>query len=193
MHILNDKAAPAGEPYVRRKRTEMEKQTPTEVILGDPLRELTRKERTRLLIVSVLGIIVVHTKLVPSRIDVLGIEFAQTQQEKILVVLAVLVAYYLVAFLLYAAVDFTSWRLAYLDSHEFPKFPVLDPKAEGQTGRTLNEDELRDLKWWMDLHKSHRVYMSLQWPLSKARAIFDFLLPVVVSLYAITALLCATL
>ena len=166
----------------------MEKQSPSDVILSDPLREITRKERTRLLITSFFGIAIVHTKLLPTRIGVLGIEFAQTEQGKLLIVLAVLITYFLVAFLLYATVDFTAWRLAYLGAHEFPKFSGPEPNTNQERGRLLTHDELKELKCWTDLHKSHRIYFFIRNLLSTARALFDFVLPIVVSLYAIIAL-----
>ncbi len=82
----------------------------TDPRLGDPLSEVTRKERLYLLAASTVGITIISTGLVPTEIRTLGITFAQADQDSLLFMLALVVAYFLVAFIIYAASDFLAWR-----------------------------------------------------------------------------------
>jgi hypothetical protein len=79
--------------------------TPSQLRLRDPLSEVTRKERKFLLGVSVVGIVIAQTGLVPSKITTLGIEFDKADQRALLIVFGWVVAYFLVAFIIYAASD----------------------------------------------------------------------------------------
>ena len=85
---------------------------PTEVRVRDPLTEVTRKERRALLGMAAIGIIVVKTGLVPSKISALGIDFSLTDQTMLFRALGCVICYFLVAFILYAASDFVAWRVA---------------------------------------------------------------------------------
>ncbi len=57
------------------------------ILCGDPLTEVTRKERRMLLFVSVVSVLIVKAGLIPKKISALGIEFNSTNQEGFLVVL----------------------------------------------------------------------------------------------------------
>lgn len=81
-----------------------------EVLVKDPLTEVTRKERVYLLAVSLIGIAIVTTGLVPSRIAALGIVLDQPDRAALLILLAVVTAYFLVAFVVYAASDYVTRR-----------------------------------------------------------------------------------
>ena len=73
----------------------MSEQQPGEILLKDPLREVTRNERKILLGVSMLGLVMVKGSLVPVKISALGIDFSKTNQTALLTILAIIVAYYL--------------------------------------------------------------------------------------------------
>jgi hypothetical protein len=79
-------------------------------ITYDPLSAITRRERTALLGVSMLGVALVKVPLVPEKFSALGIEFAQVQQQTFVGLYALIVAFYLAAFLIYAATDFVAWQ-----------------------------------------------------------------------------------
>jgi hypothetical protein len=83
-----------------------------ETILGDPLSEVSRKERRALLGVSATGLVVAYTGLVPSEIANLGIRFSPTDRSWLLKLLALIVLYFVVAFVAYASSDIVKWRLA---------------------------------------------------------------------------------
>jgi hypothetical protein len=62
--------------------------TAAQIVLSDPLKEETRKARLYLLVVSVVGIIMVWTGLVPKEISTLGISFEDVKPESLLDILA---------------------------------------------------------------------------------------------------------
>jgi hypothetical protein len=49
----------------------MQMTDPNEILLEDPLGKITRQERTRLLVSSLIGIIVAKAKVVPTEITAL--------------------------------------------------------------------------------------------------------------------------
>ncbi|SRR5216684_1840329 len=76
-----------------------------EIYLTDPLTEHSRKLKRNLLAASVTSIVVVKLGLVPTKIENLGIDFAQTQQDAVVMLLALITAYYLLVFYLNAFID----------------------------------------------------------------------------------------
>lgn len=80
--------------------------------LRDALSDVTRKERRHLLGISLLGVVLKKTGLVPSKISGLGIEFQNTDQRALLFIVAFVILYFLFAFIIYAFSDFLAWRLA---------------------------------------------------------------------------------
>ena len=85
--------------------------------LKDPLHQTTRKVRKGLLLSSIIGILIVKMDLVPTRITALGIEFSQSDQESLLSMIALLVAYYLINFVIYLWTEFASWKIAVASNH----------------------------------------------------------------------------
>ena len=73
----------------------MAKDSEKDLLLHDPLGEVTRKERKTLLATSMIGIVVEKTGLVPSKISAIGIEFAKSDQNTILSLLSLVVFYFL--------------------------------------------------------------------------------------------------
>ena len=80
-------------------------------ILSDPLSEETRKERRYLLIASSLGIFMVKTGFIPTKITALGIEFSETDRNSFLNVIAVIIIYFLIAFIFYSLADYWSYKI----------------------------------------------------------------------------------
>ena len=76
----------------------------------DPLTEVTRKERRALLGVSMLGLALAKVPLIPTKLAALGIEFAEVSRQTFVHMYALIVLYYLAAFLLYAFTDLVAWR-----------------------------------------------------------------------------------
>ncbi len=80
-------------------------------LLHEPLTKTSRNERRALLIACAVSFSLVETGLDIHK--ALGAEFTITNQQRLPVVLAVFVAYFLVAFVTSAASDFTAWLSAY--------------------------------------------------------------------------------
>jgi hypothetical protein len=76
----------------------------------DPLSDVTRKERVYLLGISAISIAIVFTGLIPTEIRTFGIKFGEANRSSLLIILALVVAYFLVAFLSYALSDLAEWQ-----------------------------------------------------------------------------------
>ena len=157
----------------------------------DPLSEITRKERRTLLAVSALGAIMVKANIVPQKISALGIDFGEINRTILLRSLALVIGYFLVAFILYAISDFVAWRIAIqnylfelsvkdeseaISKHGIPHEPIKTRSEDDALRRkALYEYRLRRLGCWAK-------------PIAFVRAAFDYLFPVVLAVYAIVLL-----
>lgn len=84
-----------------------------ELLRTDPFGELSRKDRTMLLLISIVTIAISRAGLVPTKIVGFGIEFANIDRSAILWLLAASVLYFLITFLSHALPEFTSWTVRY--------------------------------------------------------------------------------
>lgn len=135
-----------------------------EAEIVDPLRPVTRKERTSLLAVSTLGVAVAFGGLVPEEINALGIRMSHLNQAVLLAVLLTVVAYYRVAFALYARADIARWN------HRFHRLEhLLEDAGEVQCAtchEIIRPEKDRDPKSW-------RGYISV----FRRRGVFDAVVP----------------
>ncbi len=151
---------------------------PSEIRLQDPLSEVTRGERKTLLGLSAVGITIAVSGLVPSKISALGIEFDRTDQSALLRMLATVITYFLVAFMVYGASDFVAWRVAYRNA----LIDILrERRARSQSEQADYENIVKRVpgEW---LAKATR-------PVSAVRAGFEFAIPLAVGVAAIYLLL----
>ena len=150
--------------------------------MSDPLSGVARKERKFLLGSSMLGIILVKAGFVPTKISALGIEFAKTDQNSLLSVLGFIILYFLIAFLIYAASDIIIWHGSFSRSLKASMVDRWKSEAE--------KDPVMEISDYIDdfLKRpfSVRFILGLTTPVSLLRAIFEFLLPIAVGIYAIT-------
>jgi hypothetical protein len=173
--------------------------SPREVSLRDPLTEVTRRERRSLLVASVLSIAFIRGGFVPSKISSFGIEFTQTDPRSLLILLSFVVLYFLLGFLLYAASDLISWRIALVasfrgaldEAYERPGEPRAHKKSDGDDNSHAEFDkELLQIyvnNWTREINRNMGI-ISLSKPVSISRGLFEFLLPPGVAAYAIYAL-----
>lgn len=160
-----------------------------DLIAYDPLTDTTRKERRILLGVSALGIALVKVPLVPTKFSVFGIDFAPINQEVMLQLYALLVVYFLFAFLVYAFSDYVAWRRSQIIHHrEYIRQDALVRKNMGsktskEVIKKFNEDGCP-----YEGFTSYRVAILA----SVLRAIFEFLVPVGISCYSIINILAYT-
>ena len=160
-----------------------------DVLLHDPLTDVTRKERRMLLATSLLGVGLVKTGLVPTKIEALGVEFDKTNQQALLFLLAIVVGYFFVAFLVYAAADFLAWRRA-LRAHELER---MDKYIQRERARQSSADDAiyqQAAEYFgpKEFSMARAVFFNMAGPVSIVRAAFEFLLPLLVGGYAVTLL-----
>ena len=161
----------------------MPEPTPSELSLRDPLSQVTRKERRFLLGVGMVGITLVKTGLVPSKISALGIEFTKTDQKSLLFIVALITAYFVVAFTIYAVSDFIAWRLVYRAALR----EVLAQREKSFDKRVKDQVDGR-----IPSMSRGRIIFILAKPIAYIRAVFEFLLPILVGIYAILSVLRAS-
>jgi len=143
-----------------------------EVAVSDPLSEVTRQERKFLLGASALGVVIVKTGLVPSKISALGIEFEQADQKALLIAVGAVVLYFLFAFIIYGTSDFA------LKLYKQQKAE----RVRATTGKFKHEGFLNyflERAWRQDKTANIIAY---------ARIIFEFVLPVLIAIYSIILL-----
>ena len=161
----------------------MAEPTPAEIAIRDPLSEVTRNERRFLLAVSIIAIALVRTGLVPSKISALGIEFSQTDQKSLLSVLALVTLYFVVAFSLYASSDFIAWRLAFRAAVK--DWVAQSKKHEHERALVRDRPDRHPLDdYYQRFLARSRIVSFFSRPASFLRAVFEFLLPIIVGIYA---------
>jgi len=162
----------------------MSNASPAEIRLRDPLSETTRAERRSLLAISVIGLIIVKTGLVPSKISALGIDFSFTDQVFLFRALSAITAYFLLAFVIYAASDLAAWTHAI--------FSATRERIREEQMQELDSDlQQRNIRRAVEHEIASRLgpaYSTLRLSvISQIRALFDFLVPVVIGLWSIFA------
>ena len=165
----------------------------SDLVTYDPLSEVTRRERRALLGLSMLGLALVKIPLVPSKLAAFGIEFSDMSRQNFALMYALVVGYFLAAFIIYALSDFIAWRRsevirysAYLQAQEKDPPVPLSPVRQrllGESGRPLRPDV-------PGLSPAYRGFAS--WPAavfaSRLRALFEFALPIVFAVYVLQEL-----
>ncbi|NVL90859.1 MAG: hypothetical protein HWN69_07700 [Desulfobacterales bacterium] len=159
----------------------MSNETPIKVTLDDPLSEVSRRDRKFLLGSSILGITIVKAGFVPTKISALGIEFAKTDQNSLLLVLGIIILYFLIAFLIYASSDFLIWRLSYFHTL---KHSMLD-KWKTEAEKAPTKEMANYIDDFLKRGFPARIILGLTRPVSLLRAVFEFLLPIAFGIYAI--------
>ena len=160
--------------------------------LRDALSDVTRKERRFLLSMSLIGFTMAKTGMVPSKIPSLGIEFLGDAQGNLLFIVAIIVLYFLVSFIIYAASDYLSWKLE-IKSRALEKV-VSDYEEVFHSGGAAPGSAESYIEIDMGkLHRKYRNYFKLVNLTSIVRALFDFGLPIAVGVYAFLLLVTAGL
>lgn len=174
----------------------------------DPLSEVTRRERRSLLGVSALSIAMSITHLIPTKISALGVEFPPTEQGLFLLVVAGVVIFYLLAFIVYAWADYINWKTELHMWRVQNQPPLPDDEHEEEYEFRSGQDRLHQLYSEGDIPGAERfenelIYSRVKKELesqyqfqkkkipaaSKLRAIFEFIVPIVIAVVAIGILL----
>jgi hypothetical protein len=166
------------------------------VLQRDPLSEVTRRERRSLLVVSLVALAMVHASLVPERIAALGLEFARVDRQKLLFLVGAIVVYFILAFSIYAATDWTSRRVAFLEAVA-ESYARNAAKSEAEMGISkaairrvspgpfpeISQGRIAALEEKFLAENAKLAYLRSRWS-GKARVAFDYILPLVVGAYA---------
>ena len=160
--------------------------------LRDALSDVTRKQRRFLLSMSLIGFTIAKTGMVPSKIPSLGIEFLGDDQENLLFIVAIIVFYFLISFIIYAVSDYLSWKLE-IKSRALEKV-VSDYEEVSHSGGAAPGSEEDCIETDMGkLHRKYRIYFKWVIPTSIIRALFDFGLPIAAGVYVFLLLIMAVL
>lgn len=146
--------------------------------LADPLSPIARVERRNLLLAATLAILIAHVNLVPTRMAALGLEFAPPAQASFLVVTALVVGYFMLAFATYALADLFVWRKRYYDYLAAVERESKDWTLQDQIEHDEVHANLPTIDWYYQW--SPRV--------ANVRMLFEFVLPLLVGAYAVCAL-----
>jgi hypothetical protein len=155
-----------------------ESKRPSEIRLQDPLSDVTRAERKTLLGLSAVGLVIARSGLVPSRISALGIEFDRADQSALLGMLAAVVVYFLVAFVVYATSDFVAWRVAFRNAVLSSQREYEAQSDDQRAAEDRLRQRLRSGHWWAGASRS----------VSVTRALFEFLVPLIIGVFAVYSL-----
>ena len=146
--------------------------------LTDPLSEVTRKERRNLLAASTTGALVATTGLVPTQFSALGIQFTPPAQQAFVVLLASVVSYFILAFVVYGVADFFIWRKKYQD---YLVALTIEVQSWSQEDKRIY-DELHE-----GIPRAVWLY-SMSKPVAFCRVAFEFVLPVIVGVVSVILL-----
>lgn len=155
------------------------------ILTKDPLSEATRRERKALLGLSLLAIVIMKANLIPSELSAFGLTIDNVRREWLIISVAALVGYFLIAFMAYAFSDFLGWRMSFWETVR--ERAIERAKLEREIAEGADEDEPSEVLDECDRHQ--RALTEGAIPTSLIRALIDFILPIMVGVVALTVLI----
>lgn len=165
----------------------------------DPLREETRKVRKTLLVWCLGAIAVTLGQLFPSEITALGMKVEPANRAVLLWLMAAIVAYHLVTFFVYASADFAHWYVNHASTEweeDVANFEAYKSERLARGNLSAEEQEfVEDQERRLGSHwrgEPVRIYARVQAVvpvISLARALVDFLLPLIVGAVGVYVLI----
>ncbi len=156
----------------------------------NPLREETQKVRKALFVWCLASIAITLGQLFPSEISALGMKITTTSHGVILALMAVVVGYHIVTFLVSAAAVFAHWCVNHFSTaweedvanYEAYKAELIAKAKFSEEDRQFMEENERRLGslWRGEAIQTHIKLEKVIPYISWARAIVDFLLPLLV-------------
>lgn len=154
-----------------------------DILLDDPLSGETRTKRKYLLVSSLIGIAMAKARIVPKNISALGVDLEPSNQGALLYLVSVVIIYFLFAFVVYALSDFIGWR------KRVSLFYEENTKAfiRRINGRDNDDyDYTSEFATYIKEAKERVRYWKKLSPIASIiRGLFDFLLPLLISAYAV--------
>lgn len=163
---------------------------PWQKLLGDPLKEVTRKERRALLAVSVAALTIAKAGIFPVKIESIGIEFSAANKPVLLYIILGVVVYFLVAFAVYATSDFIAWQRSYYELTDRIEDEVAEQRYRAEeAGMESVVTDIRPLDRRREAWRS--ILRRAIAPTSVIRAAVEFLVPIAIGIFAVASLLSA--
>ena len=163
--------------------SEKQAETTKDVLLDDPLSNETRKERRLLLGVSLLGIAMVKAGIVPKKISALGIDLELANQRALLYLVSFVTVYFILAFSIYAASDYIAWRKR-VTKYYAENVRSFFKRVKEPDGFIRDNEPLVE-----QAEKRERFWKGISPFASNIRVFFEFILPLLVSSYAVYLLI----
>lgn len=163
---LKEQRERARERRERQERLQKQYADIRGAALGDPLREVTRKNRRSLLGVSLIALVVSEAGLLPQKIEALGLSFDDINHAALLNIGAAVILYFLMTFTFYGLTDFLYNRIAIRTAIYNIRVAIEEREKE--------DYELPPVK-----PMSFRYSMAY-W----ARILLDFVVPVLIGVFA---------
>jgi hypothetical protein len=153
---------------------------PTTARVSDPLSLITRKNRIGLLSSSLVAILFVQAGLVPTKLSVFGTQFDNWNNTNLITVNLFVSAYYLLAFSISGISDLMVYKMQI-----FAADTENDRLYEELLQREADDELTEQDKILIYRHKTHRWIFKASNPIAFLRLVVEFLLPVVIGVYAI--------
>jgi Ca2+/Na+ antiporter len=132
-----------------------------------------------------LSVFFVKAGILPTKVSALGIELQATEQSAFLSLMALGLFYFTVAFLIYAMSDFIVWRNAVTKEYVAWYSKMMSEIDAAPRGNSNHEVEIETIR----AYERNRKWSNLTKPVSIARGLFEFALPLFVAAYSIYILL----
>ena len=148
---------------------------------------------------SIIAIAVRKAGFVLTNISALGIDFKQAEQDMIVVFISFIVLYFIVSFIVYAATDFLSWindihkakkdlirqEFEMDESFEIFKTSCTNEELDKTIDEYEREKKIRKQQTGLASGWLTKVLFSSFSPTALIRGFLDFILPILVGIYAI--------
>lgn len=152
------------------------------IIIKDQLSEVTRKERKFLLLFSVIAFIVIRLGIIPTKINALGIEFTLTNQNNLFLILALILAYFLFAFIIYSFSDYLKWKIeAKKSSESLFNYKPLDLSGKINSRKIDSEYKILDTAI-KEFEEYHLIYYFKSRVTFRTRRFFDYIIPILIGI-----------
>lgn len=163
--------------------------------VADPLSEEARRSRKALLAWCLVAAAITLGGLFPSEITTFGLKVTTNDRVALLVLIAIVVGYFLLTFLVYGMSDFMAWYLRHRSTEweedvanyeEYKKELLARTKLSQEDREFMEEHERRLGSIWRAeaLDRYQRLAKAVPF-LSVSRATVEFLLPIVAAVFAI--------
>lgn len=162
--------------------------------LQDPLDKITRRVRRNLLVCSATLILVAKTGMVPKSVQGLGVVFSNSQQCILLYCFIILTTYLLLSFFIYSVSDFYRRQVNRKEQLKESLANIIKDSLENHSGDEQKDKAYIEIKNFIDKTASKIHYNNKLVNFSiKIRIVWDYVIPLVVSFYAIISILQFTL